>query len=45
MTEDELRRAIELETGLVDLLVQDVRHQPGRLPLLQDALMELWAQT
>jgi Novel STAND NTPase 1 len=42
MTEDELRRAIELETGLVDLLVQDVRHQPGRLPLLQDALMELW---
>ena len=51
MEEDELRRAIEkpaqlvgceLETGLVDLLVQDVRHQPGRLPLLQDALMELW---
>ena len=51
MTEDELRRAIEkpaqlvgceLETGLVELLVQDVRHQPGRLPLLQDALMELW---
>ena len=51
MTEDELRRAIErpaqlvgceLESGLVDLLAQDVRHQPGRLPLLQDALMELW---
>lgn len=51
LTEDELRRAIEkparlvgceLENGLVDLLVQDVRHQPGRLPLLQDALMELW---
>ena len=51
MIEDELRRAIEkpaqlvgceLETGLVELLMEDVRHQPGRLPLLQDALMELW---
>jgi hypothetical protein len=51
MTEDELRRAIErpaqlvgceLEAGLVDLLVQDVRHQPGALPLLQHALLELW---
>src|SRR5215469_11178900 len=51
MTEEELRRAIErptqlvgceLEPGLVDLLVQDVRHQPGALPLLQHALLELW---
>jgi hypothetical protein len=51
MTEDELRRAIErptqlvgceLEAGLVDLLVQDVRHQRGGLPLLQHALLELW---
>jgi formylglycine-generating enzyme required for sulfatase activity len=51
MTEDELRRAIErptqlvgceLEAGLVDLLLQDVRHQPGALPLLQHALLELW---
>jgi hypothetical protein len=51
MTEDELRRAIErpiqlvgyeLDAGLVDLLVQDVRHQPGALPLLQHALLELW---
>ena len=51
MTEDELHRAIErptqlvgceLEAGLVDLLVQDVRHQPGALPLLQHALLELW---
>ena len=51
MTEDELRRAIErptqlvgceLEAGLVDLLVQDVRRQPGALPLLQHALLELW---
>ena len=51
MSEDELRRAIELpmqlvggelEGGLVDLLAQDVRHQPGALPLLQHALLELW---
>jgi WD40 repeat protein len=51
LTEDEVRRAIErpaqlvgseLETGLVDLLVQDVRRQPGALPLLQHALLELW---
>jgi hypothetical protein len=51
MTEDELRRAIErptqlvgceLEAGLVDLLLKDVRHQPGVLPLLQHALLELW---
>jgi hypothetical protein len=51
MTEEELRRAIErptqlvgceLEAGLVDLLVQDVRNQPGALPLLQHALLELW---
>jgi hypothetical protein len=51
MTEEELRRAIErptqlvgceLEAGLVDLLVQDVRRQPGALPLLQHALLELW---
>jgi hypothetical protein len=26
----------------VDLLVQDVRHQAGALPLLQHALLELW---
>jgi len=51
MSEDELRRAIErpaqlvgceLQAGLVDLLMQDVRHQPGALPLLQYALLELW---
>jgi hypothetical protein len=51
MTDDELRRAIERPTqlvgcefdaGLVDLLVQDVRHQPGALPLLEHALLELW---
>jgi WD40 repeat protein len=51
MTEDELLRAIErpaqavgceLESGLADLLVQDVARQPGALPLLQHALLELW---
>jgi hypothetical protein len=51
MTDDDLRRAIERPTqlvgcefdaGLVDLLMQDVRHQPGALPLLQHALLELW---
>ena len=51
MTEDELRRAIErpaqlaggeFEPGLVAMLLQDVAGQPGSLPLLQFALMELW---
>jgi hypothetical protein len=51
MTDDELRRAVErpiklvgceLEAGLVDLLLQDVRDQAGALPLLQHALLELW---
>ena len=51
MTEDELRRAIErpaqlaggeFEPGLVEILLQDVAGQPGSLPLLQFALMELW---
>jgi hypothetical protein len=51
MTDEELRRAVErpaqlvgceFDAGLVDLLVQDVRNQPGALPLLQHALLELW---
>ena len=51
MTEDELRRAIErpaqkvgceVEPGLVDVLIQDVQGQPGALPLMQYALLELW---
>ena len=51
MAEEELRQAIEnppdlvgceLETGLVGLLLRDVRRQPGALPLLQHALLELW---
>jgi WD40 repeat protein len=46
-----LRRAIvapagdlgrTLETGLVETILDDVRQQPGALPLLQYALRELW---
>jgi WD40 repeat protein/class 3 adenylate cyclase len=52
MTQDELRRAIELparraglriESSLVDALVADVAEEPGGLPLLSTALVELWA--
>ncbi len=51
MTNEELRRAIErpaqlvgceLESGLVDFLLQGQERQAGALPLLQDALRELW---
>jgi hypothetical protein len=53
MTEEELRQSIEwpardagiqLEQGLVEELIKDVdmRNQPGRLPLLQHTLFELW---
>lgn len=51
MNTDELRRAIEeparrgrweLEPGLVDLLLHEVGHEPGALPLLSHALMETW---
>ncbi len=51
MTDEELRRAIEeparrgrweIETGLVDLLLHDVGHEPGALPLLSHALLETW---
>jgi tetratricopeptide (TPR) repeat protein len=53
LTGDELRRAIErpaqlvgceFEPGLVERLLNDVRDQPGALPLLQFALMELWGR-
>ena len=52
MTEDELRDVIErpahsaglrLEPGLVELLLSDVRGEPGGLPLLSFALAETWA--
>ena len=51
MQRDELRRAIEqparraglhVEPGLVDRLLADVVGQPGALPLLSTALVELW---
>jgi len=36
------RRRWELEPGLVDLLLRDVGHEPGALPLLSHALLETW---
>ncbi len=51
MTTIELRRAIEgpaararleLSPGLVDAFLSDVEDEPGGLPLLQYALLELW---
>jgi WD40 repeat protein len=53
MSEAELREAIgrpaqltgwEFEPGLIDALLNDVREQPGCLPLLQYTLRELWAR-
>ncbi len=52
MGPEELRRAIELparragvhvESSLTDALVADVDEEPGGLPLLSTALVELWA--
>ena len=49
--DDEIRRAIEeparrgrweLEPGLIDLLLHDVGHEPGALPLLSHVLYETW---
>ncbi|MDQ3003777.1 MAG: AAA family ATPase, partial [Chloroflexota bacterium] len=51
MSDEEQRRAIEeparrgrweLEPGLIDLLLHDVGHEPGALPLLSHALFETW---
>ncbi|MGN6474277.1 MAG: nSTAND1 domain-containing NTPase [Mycobacteriales bacterium] len=51
MTDDELHRAIELparrvglrvESSLADALVSEVSDEPGGLPLLSTALVELW---
>ena len=51
MRAEELRRAIEgparstglpVEQGLVDALVADVEGEPGALPMLSTALLELW---
>lgn len=52
MTEEELRAVIvrpaaeaglRLEPGLAELLLRDVRDEPGGLPLLSFALAETWA--
>ena len=51
MRRDELRRAIEMparraglrvESDLADALIADVEGEPGALPLLSTALLELW---
>lgn len=51
MLRDELLQAIEspahrvgltFDTGLVDTIVEDVLGEPGVLPLLEHALLELW---
>ncbi|HZM25617.1 MAG TPA: helix-turn-helix domain-containing protein, partial [Anaerolineales bacterium] len=51
MNDEELRRAIEeparrgrweFEPGLVDLILHDVGHEPGALPLLSHAMWETW---
>ena len=51
MLADDLRRAVEcpaqrvglyVDPELVDALVQDVQGEPGALPLLSTALLELW---
>ena len=51
MSRDELRRAIELpaaraglrlEPGLADRMLADCEGEPGALPLLSSALLELW---
>jgi hypothetical protein len=53
MLREELSRAIrgpaervglELEPGLVDRILDDVGEEPGKLPLLEFALTELWAR-
>jgi energy-coupling factor transporter ATP-binding protein EcfA2 len=53
MTGDQLRRAIELparrvglrvESALVDALVAEVKDEPGGLPLLSTALVQLWQE-
>ena len=53
MTGDQLRRAIELparrvglrvESALVDALVAEVQDEPGGLPLLSTALVQLWQE-
>jgi DNA-binding SARP family transcriptional activator len=51
MNPEEIRRAIEqparqngwdFQPGLVDLLLREIRDEPGALPLLSHALLETW---
>jgi hypothetical protein len=51
MEQDDLRRACEapahrvgltLEDGLIDIILEDVGREPGLLPLMEDALLQLW---
>src|SRR6185436_9071381 len=51
MRHDELRRAVErpaqlaglrVDPELTDVLIADVEHEPGALPMLSTALLELW---
>ncbi|HEX8129798.1 MAG TPA: SUMF1/EgtB/PvdO family nonheme iron enzyme [Pyrinomonadaceae bacterium] len=53
MSLDGLRQAVEeparrvglrFEEGLVDEILDDIMHQPGALPLLEHALLELWRE-
>ena len=54
MDKEELAQAIErpakqlgytVEPKLVSKLIEDVKNEPGSLPLLQNALQELWEQS
>jgi hypothetical protein len=51
MDDDDLQQAIaapaqlvgsQLEEGLVDVILRDVGHEPGLLPLMEHALTQLW---
>ncbi|MCI5212182.1 MAG: hypothetical protein D3910_26145, partial [Candidatus Electrothrix sp. ATG2] len=53
VSEEGLRNAVKqpasllgthFETGLVDLIIGDVRNEPGNLPLLEFCLTQLWEQ-
>lgn len=42
ITEPAWRVDMEFESGLVETILDDVESQPGALPLLEHALLELW---
>jgi WD40 repeat protein len=37
-------RGVSLESGLVERIINDVNQQPGKLPLLEFALTQLWSK-